>query len=115
MSSPVRARRFIPLLLLLSLSAEAKGKSGVRGLFYEATGKGAKSKVYLLGSIHIADKSVYPLPARVEEAFKNSRVLVVEVNIASSDQGAMAKASTMAIYPPGKTLKTQLPAPYYAE
>jgi uncharacterized protein YbaP (TraB family) len=37
--------------------------------------------VYLLGSIHVGDKDMYPLPAEAESAFAASKVLVVEVNL----------------------------------
>lgn len=42
--------------------------------------------LYLLGSIHVGDKGLYPLPANVESAFAASKVLVVEVNAKQVDQ-----------------------------
>ncbi|WP_455221498.1 TraB/GumN family protein [Kaarinaea lacus] len=42
--------------------------------------------VYLFGSIHIADASVYPLRTGIEQAYKNSDVLVVEVDETQADQ-----------------------------
>lgn len=42
-----------------------------------------KATVYLLGSIHYADKSFYPLRSEIEKAFENSDVLVVEVQMDS--------------------------------
>ena len=38
------------------------------------------SVAYLLGSLHFADESIYPLPRSVEQAFQDSAVLVVEAN-----------------------------------
>ena len=46
--------------------------------------------VYLLGSIHIGSKSMYPLPKVIENAFDRSKVLVVEIDITNVDQPAMA-------------------------
>ena len=37
--------------------------------------------VYLMGSIHFADKSFYPLRPEIEQAFDRSRYLVVELDI----------------------------------
>ena len=42
--------------------------------------------VYLFGSIHIADASVYPLRPGIENAYQNSDVLVVEVDETQADQ-----------------------------
>ena len=70
-----------------------------------------KAKVYLLGSVHVADESFYPLPAGIEEGFTASDHLVVEADITQpqSDAAIMAKMQ----YPEGKTLKTELPAEVY--
>jgi len=48
-------------------------------LFYAAR-KGEKN-VYLFGSIHGADKSFYPLPEKVEQAFSEAQGLAVEVDL----------------------------------
>jgi len=42
--------------------------------------------IYLFGSIHVANKAMYPLGEHVETAFKRSDVLVVEVDEAQVDQ-----------------------------
>src|SRR6266849_4161725 len=41
--------------------------------------------VYLVGSIHVGDASMYPLPAHVESAFAGSKVLAVEINVKNMD------------------------------
>ena len=41
---------------------------------------------YLLGSIHVGDDKLYPLPAAVESAFAAAKVLIVEVNAKAVDQ-----------------------------
>lgn len=46
--------------------------------------------LYLVGSIHVGDKNMYPLPPEVESAFAATRVLVVEINI--KKVGAMQMA-----------------------
>lgn len=42
--------------------------------------------VYMLGSIHVGDDKLYPLPASVESAFTAAKVLIVEVNAKAFDQ-----------------------------
>jgi len=44
------------------------------------------NSVFLFGSIHVADASVYPLRPTVENAYKNSDILVVEVDETQADQ-----------------------------
>jgi uncharacterized protein len=45
--------------------------------------------LYLVGSIHVGDKGMYPLPQEVESAFAATKVLVVEVNIKKVDSMQM--------------------------
>ena len=47
---------------------------------------GKSNTVYLFGSIHVANKSMYPLGDKVNAAFQQSEVLVVEVDEAQVDQ-----------------------------
>src|SRR4051812_28830051 len=42
----------------------------VRGLFWEVHGD--KGTAYLLGSIHVANRSMYPLPQEIESAYDRS-------------------------------------------
>jgi len=53
--------------------------SNDRALFWQV--RSENSTVYLLGSIHYADKSFYPLRRGIEQAFHSSDHLVVEINI----------------------------------
>ena len=50
-----------------------------RGLMWKAFS--ARNTVYLLGSIHMASRDLYPLPDHIEQAFRKSNVLVVEVDL----------------------------------
>jgi len=47
--------------------------------FWKAAGKA--NSVYLLGSMHLTDGSIYPLDSKIENAFINSQNLAVEANI----------------------------------
>jgi uncharacterized protein len=57
------------------------------------------STMYLLGSIHVGDKSFYPLPQEVESAFAASKALVVEINAKNMDPSkAMALVQKYGMY-----------------
>lgn len=66
----------IALFVLFIASATAFND---RALFWQVQSDTAK--VYLLGSIHYADESFYPLRREIEQAFYSSGHLVVEINI----------------------------------
>src|SRR5712671_4741254 len=59
-----------------------------RFLMWKATSPTAT--VYLVGSIHLGDSSMYPLPGDVESAFAAAKALVGEINIKKADQAKMA-------------------------
>jgi len=48
--------------------------------------KGKSNSVYLFGSIHVANKSMYPLSPKIENAYEKSDVLVVEIDELQADQ-----------------------------
>jgi uncharacterized protein len=58
-----------------------------RFLMWKATSP--TTTVYLVGSIHMGDGSMYPLPKEVESAFAAAKVLAVEINIKNTDQARM--------------------------
>jgi len=71
--------------------------------------KSAKNTVYILGSIHLAKPSLYPLDKRIEDAFKRSRTLVVEVNIEAFDPITLQQMfMERGIYSDGTTIKDHL-------
>jgi hypothetical protein len=66
-----------------SIPADTRRPSS-QGLIWKATSP--HSTIYLLGSIHVASRDMYPLPRHIEEAFRRSSVLVVEVDLNKIDQ-----------------------------
>lgn len=52
---------------------------GSKGFIWEIENKG--NKAYLLGSIHLADESIYPLSKEIQEAYHSSDELLVEVDL----------------------------------
>jgi uncharacterized protein len=86
-------------ILLLTTSffyahAQTVAKEPTKGVLFEA--KSGKNAVYLYGSIHLAKADFYPLPARVQAAYKQAKVLVVEVD--SSDEKALSAAMPLMTY-----------------
>ena len=64
-----------------------------------------KSTVYLLGSIHMGVPAMYPLPAVIQKAYRNSDAIVVEVNeSASNPLVVQQKMQTMGMYPGTETI-----------
>jgi len=94
-------------LLLFTLSLEAKS------ILYKAESRTAI--VYILGSIHLAKPELYPLKRPIEKAYKESDILVVELDPTSSHSMQVIQNSmmTLGMYPPGKSLKTELSAQTY--
>ncbi len=64
---------------------DAAGSGARHGLLWKASR--ANHTIYLLGSIHMATREMYPLPDHIEQAFRNSTTLVVEVDLNKMDQG----------------------------
>jgi len=67
--------------------------------------KSDNATVYLLGSIHLAKSEIYPLDDKIENAYKNSDNVVVEVNVKNVNQFELA---SMMMLEQGKTLKDEL-------
>ena len=49
----------------------------------------ADNVAWLLGSIHVGSKSMYPLPKEMEESFERSAALLVEIDVNHVDMGKM--------------------------
>jgi hypothetical protein len=71
--------------------------------------KSNTATVYLFGSIHVADKSIYPLDSKIERAFKQSDVLVVEVDETQADQVKLNNLMlTKGFYPMPETVESHV-------
>lgn len=122
---PIRLRALFAVLALVLFTstawaekpAKAKPKAGrepSKGLFWEA--KSQKGTVYLLGSVHMADKSLYPLADHIEKSFDASKALAVEADVGNIDGDMQKKMLSMGMYTDGKTsLKTVVSPETYAE
>jgi uncharacterized protein YbaP (TraB family) len=86
-----RRFRLLAVLSLLALVGSAKAQQPAQPstkpqhlLLWKASSPTATA--YLMGSIHVGDGKLYPLPASVESAFAEAKVLIVEVNLKALDQ-----------------------------
>jgi len=76
--------------------------------------KGENNSVYLLGSIHLAPKSIYPLAKVIESSFDKSDYLVVEADIANpQDQMKLQQmAMNLGVFKEGSIKDNISPAIY---
>ena len=102
-----RLRQIIPLFLSLIVPISAPAQSGAYKpgaplLMWKVSSK--INSAYVVGSVHVGDKSLYPLPAVIEDAFKSSSVLIVEVDMRKVEPSQMQSLLLAAAYPPGDDL-----------
>lgn len=94
-------RLFILLVLFVAGSSYAAND---KAFAWQASS--GNTTVYLMGSIHFADKSFYPLRTELEEAFLRSNYLVVELDVnkvnADDYNRLLAEKGT---YKNGKTIR----------
>lgn len=104
MKKPIAVLLFV--LFVLNLKAQEER----RFFFWEMTDTKSKNVTYLLGSIHLGNSKLFPLPEKIEEAFERSDVLVLELDLNSIDPFQLAHR---AMYLDGRTLKDELSAKTY--
>lgn len=81
-----------------------------KGLVWKVSG--GKADVYVLGSIHVGDISLYPLDNLVQEAYNSADFLAVEANIVQ-DQAGIQYMAEKAVYTDGSTLEQHVSAETY--
>jgi uncharacterized protein YbaP (TraB family) len=85
MRSLISSLLLVCLVVLPHMAAQdAPSAPGKTALFWKASS--GENVTYLLGSIHIGSKDLYPLPREVEDAFESSTALVVEVDVNHLDK-----------------------------
>ena len=85
----------------------ALAASPVRAAHFLWEASSLTNRVYLYGTVHAGKRAWYPLPTPVEEAFADSKVLVVEADITNTN--AMAKSTAAMVYPEGDALRNHIP------
>ncbi len=85
--------------------------AGSRGILYRVTGE--QGRMYLLGSIHIGSRDMYPFGGDIRQAMAGADTFVFECDTTSAEAVAAVKAR-MAL-PQGRTLEGEIGADLYAE
>ncbi|MGI6669736.1 MAG: TraB/GumN family protein [Acetivibrionales bacterium] len=80
------------------------------GLLWKASDD--DSSVYLLGSIHFADPSIYPFSRKILEAYEKADFLVVEADTANQAEG-ISYLQTKMMYTGDDTLEKNIPKELY--
>ncbi|MEF9879483.1 MAG: TraB/GumN family protein [Clostridia bacterium] len=83
--------------------------NGSQGICYRVTG--GKNEMFLLGSIHVGSKEMYPMGETILSALEDADTLVLECDTESEE--ALAASLEAMRYPQGETLKEQLSAESY--
>ncbi len=96
------------ILAFVACSSSQQSVSEKKHFFWEL--KSGESTVYLLGSIHVAKKDIYPLDSIIETAFLNSDFVAVEFDLKTVDPFKVLKLST---YGDGQTLKDNIDSVSY--
>jgi len=92
------------LFALLLLSATSTYARDDKAFFWRVESNDVT--VYLMGSIHFADSSFYPLRKEIEDAFRQSDTLVVELDINKTDTNAYSNLiAEKGVYKNGRTIK----------
>lgn len=69
---------------------------------------------YLLGSLHVLTPDFYPLPPRIDEAFKQSKVLIEEVDMDElTNPSTLLPLLAKAVYLDGRTLESAISPELY--
>lgn len=90
--------------LAIGMGMAASAQEEGRHFLWQVTGPGGAT-AYLLGSVHVMNKGVYPLSPAIEKAFKESKVLVEEVDLDEMNNPAtMIQLMAKAMLPENQTL-----------
>ncbi|WP_458122566.1 TraB/GumN family protein [Paenibacillus sp. Z6-24] len=94
--------------------ASETSQAGGRGFMWEVESNG--NTVYLVGSMHLADDSFYPLRKEYEEAFAEADHLGVEVDISKAAGEEQQKlVMELGMYQDGSTIKDHISSETYAK
>lgn len=96
---------FTILTLLLSTNAQ-NVYSSQKGFIWKVQTK--NNNIYIVGSIHVYKRELFPLPQKMEEAFERSEILAVEANINEIKPESVTALIGRAFYQDGSTLENHL-------
>lgn len=98
------------LLLLAGAGVGAQTAASTTGQhFVWKVTKADKPVAWLVGSVHVLTKEVFPLPPVFDRAFAESRTLIEEVDLgAAADPAAALPLAAKAVFTDGRTLSALL-------
>jgi uncharacterized protein YbaP (TraB family) len=84
----------------LALASQGAAPADAKQFFWKVTG--GKGVIYLLGTIHVGTKDLYPLAPIIEDSFKGSDTLVEEIDLSDPNPQKLAQDIVKrAVYPDG--------------
>ncbi len=97
-------------IILVALSWAVSEEQKPSTLMWEISSQDLPGRVFILGSIHLADSSLYPLQSSIESAYDKSDALVLEILVDEVDPMSMMQYLT---YSDGRTLESELEPEVY--
>jgi len=101
-------RKWLPLVSYFLFCSYAVAENDKAFFWQVTTGQpgSAQATVYIMGSIHFADQSFYPLRTEIEQAFDRSDYLAVELDVNAIDHDLYNRLiNQKGLYPEGKSIK----------
>ena len=109
--SKLLAIYFVFILLGLSVFVQDALSQSQKSFLWRVQSK--TTTVYVLGSLHLSRKEIYPLNQKIESAFDQSDVLAVEANINDIKKIDIQKLMESAFYPANDMLEKHLSTETY--
>lgn len=106
-------KKTIIMILILFFISNVQGKTGQKSFLWKVQSN--KAIIYILGSVHVGKKDMYPLKPIIEKAFNQSNILVVEVNIESISMSKKLKLLADFSYSGDDVLKKHLSQKTYKQ
>src|SRR4030042_7209753 len=100
-------------VLILGLSAFPKEtlSASQKSFLWKIQSK--TNTVYVLGSLHYSKKEIYPLSEKIEKAFSESEILVVEADVNDTKKMDIQKLMERAFYSENDTLEKHVSTETY--
>ena len=100
---------FACILPLLAGCSASKSEGVQKHLLWKVSD--SNSSIYILGSVHLADSSIYPLDTVIEETFNRSAELAVEIDMSDPSilQEIAVQTAGLGMLPDSMSLEKMLP------
>ena len=110
-TSKLLAIFFILVFVSFVIFAQKALSQSQKGFIWRVQSK--TNTVYVLGSLHYSKKEIYPLSEKIEKAFGQSEILVVEADINDIKKVDIQKLLELAFYPENDTLEKHVSPEIY--